>query len=155
MTLYFPPPGSFSRERLRGNSTESAAGEQPPIDRRHITSAEPAGSIYSARFFHRCRAVNTVQSLRAAPPGYNRLVMTAKEILDAAFLEMRWRCLSMAADLDRLERAAGGAELLKHDPRLQTLRKALDDGGVSVIACPVDYAENARLVERLGMLEEM
>jgi acetolactate synthase I/II/III large subunit len=37
---------------------------------------------------------------------------------------------------------------------LPTLRKALDDGGVSVIACPVDYAENARLVERLGMLEE-
>jgi acetolactate synthase-1/2/3 large subunit len=37
---------------------------------------------------------------------------------------------------------------------LPTLRKALDDGGVSVIACPVDYTENARLVERLGMLEE-
>jgi acetolactate synthase-1/2/3 large subunit len=37
---------------------------------------------------------------------------------------------------------------------LPTLRKALGDDAVSVIACPVDYAENARLVERLGALEE-
>ena len=37
---------------------------------------------------------------------------------------------------------------------LPTLRKALDDDAVSVIACPVDYAENARLVERLGALTE-
>ncbi|HTG48405.1 MAG TPA: acetolactate synthase large subunit [Actinomycetota bacterium] len=37
---------------------------------------------------------------------------------------------------------------------LPTLRKALDDDVVSVIACPVDYAENARLVERLGALQE-
>ena len=51
--------------------------------------------------------------------------MTAKEMLDAGFMEMRWRCLSLAADLDRLERAAGGAENLKNDPRLQTLRRAL------------------------------
>ncbi len=36
---------------------------------------------------------------------------------------------------------------------LPTLRKALDDEAVSVIACPVDYGENARLVERLGALE--
>jgi acetolactate synthase-1/2/3 large subunit len=36
---------------------------------------------------------------------------------------------------------------------LPTLRAALADGAVSVIACPVDYAENARLVERLGALE--
>ncbi|MEX0984628.1 MAG: acetolactate synthase large subunit [Actinomycetota bacterium] len=34
------------------------------------------------------------------------------------------------------------------------LRRALDEGGVHVIACPVDYAENARLVERLGALEQ-
>jgi len=37
---------------------------------------------------------------------------------------------------------------------LPTLRKALDDDAVSVIACPVDYRENALLVERLGALEE-
>jgi acetolactate synthase-1/2/3 large subunit len=35
---------------------------------------------------------------------------------------------------------------------LPTLRKALDDDVVSVIACPVDYRENARLIERLGAL---
>jgi acetolactate synthase-1/2/3 large subunit len=37
---------------------------------------------------------------------------------------------------------------------LPTLRKALDDDAVSVIACPVDYRENARLVGRLGALQE-
>ena len=36
---------------------------------------------------------------------------------------------------------------------LPTLRAALEHDGVSVIACPVDYAENALLVERLGALE--
>ena len=51
--------------------------------------------------------------------------MTAKEILDNSFLEMRWRCLSLAADLDRIERAEGGAELLQSDPRTQNLRKGI------------------------------
>jgi acetolactate synthase-1/2/3 large subunit len=36
---------------------------------------------------------------------------------------------------------------------LPTLERALAADGVSVIACPVDYAENALLVERLGELE--
>jgi len=29
----------------------------------------------------------------------------ARQTLDQYFLEMRWRCLSLAADLDRIERA--------------------------------------------------
>lgn len=37
---------------------------------------------------------------------------------------------------------------------LPTLRKALDDDVVSVIACPVDYGANAELIERLGALTE-
>lgn len=37
---------------------------------------------------------------------------------------------------------------------LPTLRQALDDEAVSVIACPVDYAENAKLVEALGALTD-
>jgi len=37
---------------------------------------------------------------------------------------------------------------------LPTLRSALDDDVVSVIACPVDYSENARLIERLGALTD-
>ena len=37
---------------------------------------------------------------------------------------------------------------------LPTLRTALADDAVSVIAVPVDYGENARLVERLGALTE-
>ena len=49
----------------------------------------------------------------------------AKETLEQYYLEMRWRCLSLAADLDRVERAAGGRAVIDADPRLQKLRQAL------------------------------
>jgi len=51
--------------------------------------------------------------------------MTAQQTLEQYFFEMRWRCLSLAADLDRIERAAGGADLLRSDPRLRKLQDAL------------------------------
>jgi acetolactate synthase-1/2/3 large subunit len=37
---------------------------------------------------------------------------------------------------------------------LPTLTAALEDDGVSVISCPVDYSENLRLTDRLGELDE-
>ena len=37
---------------------------------------------------------------------------------------------------------------------LPILRKALSDGGVSVIACPVDYTENVKLTDKLGSLPD-
>ena len=49
----------------------------------------------------------------------------AKETLDQYFLEMRWRCLSLAADLDRVQRAQGGPGVIETDPRLSNLRKAI------------------------------
>ncbi len=49
---------------------------------------------------------------------------TAKDTLESARLEMRWRTLSLAADLDRIERA-GGAGLLQSDPHILKLREAL------------------------------
>jgi hypothetical protein len=49
----------------------------------------------------------------------------AKQTLEQTFLEMRWRCLSLAADLDRVQRAPGGNELVRADKRLQTLRQAI------------------------------
>jgi len=49
----------------------------------------------------------------------------AQQTLEQYILEMRWRCLSLAADLDRVERAPGGAALLKTDPRLARLREAI------------------------------
>jgi hypothetical protein len=57
----------------------------------------------------------------------------AKDILEATRLEMRWRALSLAADFDRIERAAGGPSLLAGDPSIANFRKALktilDDKG--------------------------
>jgi hypothetical protein len=57
--------------------------------------------------------------------GYNATMRPASETLDQTFLEMRWRCLSLAADLDRIERAPGGAEVFQDDARLAQLRRAL------------------------------
>ncbi|MGZ8566695.1 MAG: acetolactate synthase large subunit [Actinomycetota bacterium] len=58
-------------------------------------------------------------------------------------------------DLVRLAESFGakGYRIAAAGELLPTLRKALDDDAVSLIACPVDYAENTRLVARLGELE--
>jgi acetolactate synthase-1/2/3 large subunit len=58
-------------------------------------------------------------------------------------------------DFVELARSFGGTGYLigSADELRPTLEEALADDGVSVIACPVDYAENALLVERLGELE--
>jgi hypothetical protein len=49
----------------------------------------------------------------------------AAAILDQTYYEMRWRCLSLAADLDRIGRGLNGRDVLVNDPRLHTLRKAI------------------------------
>ena len=54
-----------------------------------------------------------------------RAMRDAQQTLEQYFLEMRWRCLSLAADLDRVERAPGGKALIDAEPRLQKLRQAL------------------------------
>lgn len=50
----------------------------------------------------------------------------ARQTLDQYFMEMRWRCLSLAADLDRVQRAPGGSDVMGSDPRLMSLRQAID-----------------------------
>ena len=50
----------------------------------------------------------------------------SKDILDQQFLEMRWRTLSLAADLDRVQRASNGAATLREDARLVKLRRAFE-----------------------------
>jgi acetolactate synthase-1/2/3 large subunit len=49
---------------------------------------------------------------------------------------------------------ARGYAIGSADELLPTLRKALDDEVVSVLAVPVDYGANAELIERLGALTE-
>ncbi|OBB83858.1 acetolactate synthase large subunit [Mycobacterium sp. 852002-30065_SCH5024008] len=49
---------------------------------------------------------------------------------------------------------AKGYRINSAEELLPTLRAALDDDGVSVISCPVDYSENLRLTDRLGELDE-
>jgi len=47
---------------------------------------------------------------------------------------------------------AKGYRIAQADELLPTLRRTLAEDGVSIIACPVDYAENMRLTDRLGQL---
>jgi acetolactate synthase-1/2/3 large subunit len=49
---------------------------------------------------------------------------------------------------------AKGYRITDADQLLPTLKEALADDGVSLIACPVDYSENLRLTETLGHLDE-
>lgn len=47
----------------------------------------------------------------------------SKSLLEQQFLEMRWRMLSLAADFDRIQRAAGGDQTLASDSRITKLRQ--------------------------------
>jgi acetolactate synthase I/II/III large subunit len=49
---------------------------------------------------------------------------------------------------------AKGYRVNSAEELLPTLKAALDDDGVSLICCPVDYSENLRLTDRLGELDE-
>jgi acetolactate synthase-1/2/3 large subunit len=49
---------------------------------------------------------------------------------------------------------AKGYRITEADQLLPTLKAALADDGVSLIACPVDYSENLRLTDTLGHLDE-
>jgi acetolactate synthase-1/2/3 large subunit len=49
---------------------------------------------------------------------------------------------------------AKGYSISSADELLPTLRRALDDDTVSVIACPVDYSANSALISSLGELDE-
>ena len=59
---------------------------------------------------------NNVAALRV----YNQTMSRASETFDRFFPEMRWRALSLAADLDRVQRAGGVT-----DPRLNKLCDAI------------------------------
>lgn len=54
-------------------------------------------------------------------------MLDAKTLLDRQYHEMRWRILSLAADFDRLQRAAGGDALLKSDSRVANLQDCLEE----------------------------
>ena len=58
---------------------------------------------------------------------YTPFIMpTPQQTIDQQFLEMRWRILSLAADFDRIQRAAGGSpDAIKTDPRLAKLRQGM------------------------------
>src|SRR2546422_262245 len=49
---------------------------------------------------------------------------------------------------------ARGYQITRSGDLLPTLKRALADNGVSVIACPVDYAQNTVLTNKLGELTE-
>ena len=66
----------------------------------------------------------------------------SKEILEQQWLEMRWRALSLAADLDRIERGAGGAAFLKSDAKALRLRKVLE----ILLSEGADRAERVQMV---------
>ncbi len=73
----------------------------------------------------------------------------AKSILDHQYLEMRWRALSLAADLDRIQRAAGGQAVLDDDPRLLNLRRTF------AVLCETDLEKPSRAEQVQMILSDM
>jgi hypothetical protein len=71
----------------------------------------------------------------------------ATAILEQQFLEMRWRALSLAADFDRIERAAGGRALIASEPRLANLREAL-----KILLASDPQAPSPNRAERVQMI---
>lgn len=69
-------------------------------------------------------------------------MLDAKSLLDRQYHEMRGRILSLAADFDRLQRAAGGESVLKNDLRISALRKCLDELG----SADVNRAERVQMI---------
>ncbi len=69
-------------------------------------------------------------------------MLDAKTLLDRQYHEMRWRILSLAADLDRIQRAAGGESVLKSDLRLAALRMCVDE----LHSGDVDRAERVQMI---------
>ena len=80
--------------------------------------------------------------------GYDPAMRTAAEVFDQQFPEMRWRCLSLAADLDRLTRAGGSL----NDPRLRQFRAAvqllLDDAPDKAAAVQMAFSDTTPPPER-------
>ena len=66
--------------------------------------------------------------------------MTAREVLDREYLEIRAKILQLAASFDRLDRSAGD---YRHDARLALIQKGLEL--VADPSCP-DRAEKIQLV---------
>lgn len=52
-------------------------------------------------------------------------MLTARQLLDRSYLTIRERILSLAADLDRLQRPADGPSLVQTDPKITEIRQAI------------------------------
>ena len=66
----------------------------------------------------------------------------ASKVVEETFAEMRWRCLSLAADLDRIQRASDGGKVLASDARLNKLRAALQ----ALLGPEGDRAERVQMI---------
>ena len=66
----------------------------------------------------------------------------ASKVVEETFAEMRWRCLSLAADLDRIQRASDGGKVLSSDARLNKLRAALQ----ALLGPEPDRAERVQMI---------
>lgn len=69
-------------------------------------------------------------------------MLDAKALLDRQYHEMRWRILSLAADLDRIQRAVAGESVLQTDPRIAALRKCIDE----LHSPNIDRAERVQMI---------
>lgn len=68
-------------------------------------------------------------------------MLNAQQTLDRYYHEMRWRILSLAADIDRVQRAPG-AEQLSTDPRMSSLRDCIEE----LLSSDVGRAQRVQMI---------
>jgi hypothetical protein len=69
-------------------------------------------------------------------------MFNAQQMVDRQYHEMRWRILSLAADLDRIQRADGASQVLSADARLKSLRACVEQ----LLSPEVGRAERVQMI---------
>jgi hypothetical protein len=86
-----------------------------------------------------CLISNSRQSFPTPTSFEIKSMMTATQILDREYLEIRGKILEVAASLDRLDRAEGN---LRNDARMKLLHEALQ----VLVADEPDRAEQVQMI---------
>jgi hypothetical protein len=69
-------------------------------------------------------------------------MLDAQQTLDRYYHEMRWRILSLAADIDRVQRAPGADQLSLTDARMSSLRDCIEE----LLSSEVGRAERVQMM---------
>src|SRR5262245_8969529 len=114
-----PSRRSESRNRRALSLANAFAGTRTDVEELLRQSPESKATRAQAAIDCRNTTRRPIRGSTTNFPLQSRIMRTAMDIFDQPFLEMRWRCLSLAADLDRVGQPVD-------DERMTKLRMAIE-----------------------------